>query len=287
MERRTFLARLGGAAVSAAWGAGAVSATAAAAGACEAFCFCVAADPHCNDGPGKGMEALGSGADRFMRCVAAMEALPPEDQPDFLLVAGDLHLKGFLPLLKDLRIPLHVTAGNHESSAADRKALREAFPQDFTLDGKPADYYSFTHKGARFISACDAGMGGEHIGGFCSENIQPRGQCEWLERELSAPEPLKILFTHIPTERNGEDREMHLNRNDSRWFNALVREKRPAALFFGHLHQPTEEYLMGDTRVWQVRSCCWNFGNAPIGFLHVRVGADGLTVREIITGTPA
>jgi hypothetical protein len=39
--------------------------------------------------------------------------------------------------------------------------------------------------------------------------------------------------------------------------------------------------------VWQVRSCCWNFDAAPIGFLHVRVGASGLAVREVITGTPA
>ena len=285
MERRDFLVRVGGAAVTAALAS--VPRAAAAGGAAESFCFCVATDPHCNEAPTSGMEALGTGADRFMRCVEQMTGLSAADQPDFLLVPGDLHLKGFLPLLPRITLPLHVTPGNHESSPDDRKALRQAFPADFSVDGKPADYYSFVHKGVRFISACTAGLGGEHIGAFASENIQPRGQCEWLERELSGPESRKVLFTHIPTERNGQDREMHLGRNDSRWFNGLIREKRPAAVFFGHLHQPTERYALGDTPVWQVRSCCWNFAKAPIGFLHVRMDASGLTVREILTGAPA
>jgi 3',5'-cyclic AMP phosphodiesterase CpdA len=232
------------------------------------------------------MEQLGTGADRLMRALERMAGFPAHDRPDFALVAGDLQLKGFLPLVGRLPLPLHVTAGNHESSPEDRKALREAFPADFVRDGKPSDYYSFVHKGVRFVSACNAGLGGEHIGTFSSENIKPRGQCEWLETELSRPEPRKVLFTHIPTERSGQDREMYLGRNDSRWFNALVRDKQPTAVFFGHLHQPTEEYRLAEARVWQVRSCCWNFNAAPIGFLHVRVDAAGVTVREILTGVP-
>lgn len=285
MKRREFFKQAGGVALAGALASSARPVTAQA--PAESFCFCVAADPHCLDGPTKGIEDLGTGADRFMRCVAAIEQLPAEDRPDFLLVAGDLHVRAFLPLIKDVPIPVHVTAGNHESSPDDRKALREAFPGDFALDGKPSDYYSFVHKNARFISVCDAGLGGEHIGVFCSENIRPRGQCEWIEEQLSMPEPVRILFTHIPTERNGEDQEMHVNRNDSRWFNALVQRTKPTALFFGHLHSPTEEYRIEETRVWQVRSCCWNIGAAPIGFLHVRVDPAGLTVREVITGTPA
>jgi 3',5'-cyclic AMP phosphodiesterase CpdA len=279
MHRRHFLSTLGGAAMAAA-----TAHRTSAAGPAEPFCFCVAADPHCNDVPAKGMEELGTGADRLMRVLDSIGALPAADRPDFLLIAGDLHLKGFLPLMPRFPLPVHVTAGNHESSVEDRKALRAAFPQDFVRNGKPADYYSFVHKGVRFVSPCTAGLGGEHIGTFASENIQPRGQCEWLEGELAAPEARKVLFTHIPAEREGADREMHLGRNDSRWFIDLVRRTRPEAAFFGHLHRPTETYRMGTTDVWQVRSCCWNFSAAPIGFLHVRVGPAGLTVQEIITG---
>jgi len=280
MERRDFLTRVGGAAVAAAFGGSVASAH----GAPEPFCFCVASDPHCNEAPTKGMTSLGTGADRLMRALDAMAAMPVAERPDFVIVDGDLQMKAFLPLVGRFPLPLHVTAGNHESSPEDRKALREAFPKDFTRGGAPSDYYSFVHKGVRVISACSAGLGGEHIGTFTSENITPRGQCEWLEAELSAPEARKVLFTHIPTQRDGLDTEMHLGRNDSRWFNALVRKTHPTAVFFGHLHQPTDSYTLGETTIWQVRSCCWNFNGAPIGFLHVRVGAAGLTVHEIITG---
>lgn len=281
MDRRDFLKGLGTAALAGAFAGGAARAAEADG---EGFCFAVVADPHCAEGPRKGMEALGTGADRFLRCVEAMKALPAAEQPDFVLVLGDLHTDAFLPLVKEVPYPLHVTFGNHESTPEQRKNLRDAFPGDFTVNGEPSDYYSFTHKGARFISLCDAGLGGEHIGTLCSENIRPRGQCEWLEAELSAPEPRKVLFAHIPVERNGGDREMHLNRNDSRWMNALLREKGPDALFFGHLHTPTEEYSNGKSRVWQVRSCCWNGGNAPVGFLLARMTPGGVSCREILTG---
>ena len=283
MHRREFMRRI-------ALGAGAVAANAAfgVASAAEAnpqsFCFCVATDPHCSEGPKEGLEALGTGVDKFLRALRMMEALEDDDRPDFVLVTGDIHPKALEGRLDGVKIPIHPVAGNHESDPEIRKLLRAMFPADFHIGGKPSDYYSFTHKGARFIGVCDAGKGGEHIGQFCSENIQPSGQCEWLERELSAPEPKKFVFAHIPPERHGEDRDMHMSRNDSRWFNQLVREKKPTALFFGHLHQPTEEYLEGESRVFVVRSCGWNFDKKPVGFLHVSVTQDGIKTREIETG---
>jgi Icc-related predicted phosphoesterase len=281
MLRRDFLSSMGGTAMAAAIGRPAPAAAAA-----EPFCFCVATDPHCNESPARDLAQLGTGPDRLMRVFERMAALPEADRPDFLLIAGDLQMKGFLPLVPRFTVPVHVTAGNHESSADDRKQLRAAFPGDFTRNGAPTDYYSFVHKGVRFVSPCSAGFGGEHIGTFASENIQPRGQYDWLDAELTAPEPRKILFTHIPTERDGADREMHIARNDARWFNDLVRRTKPEAVFFGHLHQPTTTYRLGATDVWQVRSCCWNFNAAPVGFLHVRVGPSGLDVREILTAAP-
>ena len=85
MHRREFLSTLGGAAVAAA-----AASRASAAGTADPFCFCVAADPHCNDAPARGMESLGTGADRLMRVFDHIGALPAEDRPDFLLIAGDL-----------------------------------------------------------------------------------------------------------------------------------------------------------------------------------------------------
>ena len=250
----------------------------------QSFSFCVATDPHCSEGPKEGLETLGTGVDKFLRALRMMEAIEGADRPDFVLVTGDIHPQALEGHLGSITIPIHPVPGNHESDPAARKALRALFPADFHLDGKSSDYYSFLHKGARFIGVCDAGKGGEHIGQFCSENIQPSGQCEWLESELSAPELKKFVFAHIPPERHGEDRDMHISRNDSRWFNQLVREKKPTALFFGHLHQPTEEYLEGESRMFVVRSCGWNFDKKPVGFLHVSVTQDGIKTREIETG---
>jgi len=96
-----------------------------------------------------------------------------------------------------------------------------------------------------------------------------------------------IVFAHIPPERTGADRNMYLSRNDSWWFNALVQKTGPEAMFFGHLHQATEEYRIGATQCFNVRSCCWNFNRGPLGFLLVSVDGDGLAVREIETGAYA
>lgn len=251
----------------------------------DSFCFCAIADPHCGEPPSSGLEKYGTGLDKFFAAIDAIKQLPERDKPDFVLLLGDIHVDAFGPRLPEVGMPIHATPGNHESDPLKRKALRALFPDDFKVNGQESDYYSFVHNGARFISMCDAGAGGEHVGQLCSENIKPSGQCEWLEQELSMPEMQKILFAHIPPEPAGKDRNMYLSRNDSRWFNALVAEKKPTVMFFGHLHQATAEYEIGTTRAFNVRSACWNSGKAPIGFMHVRISATGIQTREIYTGT--
>jgi len=244
----------------------------------------VVADPHCEEKVKPGIEEYGTGIDKLRLCFHAMEQMPKDEQPDFVLLAGDIHPWLLKDHVDDMTFPVHAIAGNHESTKERRNFMREIWPGDFMRDGKPTDYYSFVHNSVRFIGVCDAGCGGEHIGQFCSEAIVPRGQCEWLESELAKPEPRKIVFAHIPPQPGGADREMHINRNDSRWFNELVRKAKPEAMFFGHLHQLTKEYKIGATRCFNVRSCCWNFNNQPIGFLHIAMTQHGMTVREIETG---
>ncbi|MGI6460262.1 MAG: metallophosphoesterase family protein [Candidatus Hydrogenedentales bacterium] len=249
----------------------------------ETFSFCVLADPHCAEPAKEGIEALGDGVVKFARCLEQIQRLDPAERPDFVLAAGDIHPWALLERGVDCAMPVYAVAGNHESSRERRQQLRQAFGRGFELNGKESDYYSFVHKGIRFVAACDAGSGGDHIGHWCSEIITPSGQCEWLEQELAQPEPV-ILFAHIPPERNGADRHMYLSRNDSRWFCEVVEKHRPCAMFFGHLHRATEEYRIGETRCFNLCSCCWNADRSPLGFLHVRVTPDGLQVREIETG---
>ena len=254
-----------------------------AAGEPESFCFCVMADPHCADGPTPGLERFGTGLDRFLLAVRALDKLDAAEKPDFMLLLGDIHPATLKDRLGEIVLPIHATPGNHESDKEKRKLLRSLFPNDFHAGGEASDYYSFVHKGVRFVSMCDAGAGGDHVGHFCSELTEPSGQCEWIERELAAPEARKIVFAHIPLERNGEDVNMFMSRNDSRWFKDVVQRTQPTAAFFGHLHHATEEYKVGETRVFQVRSCSWNFNRVAPGFLHVRVTSEGLACREILT----
>jgi len=249
----------------------------------QPFTFAVVADPHCRESPKPGLEHMGTGLEKFVTCAERMAGLPEGQRPDFALVVGDIHPDALRGHLDRIAVPLHVVAGNHESGSA-KKALRAMFPGDFKRGDDEADYYSFVHKGVRFIGVCNAGAGGDHIGHFCSEDIRPRGQCEWLEEQLAAPERRKIVFAHIPPEPDNADRNMYLARNDSAWFQALIGRTQPEALFFGHLHRATSERRIGRTRSFIVRSCCWNGDRSPVGFMLVRVTPEGLDVTEVETG---
>lgn len=253
--------------------------------AVESFTFAVIADPHCAEDPKEAYKGCGNGVDKLLRCFDRMEELDAEERPDFALIAGDIHPVALKPHFHRIPLPVHAVAGNHEGSAESRGQLRAMFPEDFGAGDTARDYYSFTHKGVRFIGVCDAGAGGDHIGHFSSELIEPHGQCEWLEHELERPGERKVLFAHIPPLLEGGERNMYMGRNDSRWFVDLVERTSPEMLFFGHLHHATEAYLIGEARALNVRSCCWNFQDAPIGFLLVQVRPDTMTYREILTGT--
>ena len=280
MDRRRFFRQMG---MATGLGLGAVQIAQAgeAAGDRSAFTFAVVADPHCGEGPSKGLEGCGRGIDKFRRCLDAMASLPGDERPDFLLLLGDIHPWVLHKEQVVFPLPVHAVAGNHESTDEKRQILRDLFPNDFRHGDGWRDYYSFVWNGVRFIAVCDAGRGGEHIGQFCSESILPRGQCEWIEEQLAMPEPRKVVFAHIPTEPEGRDRNMYLSRNDARWFNPLIERTRPEAMFFGHLHRATQEYRIGATRCFNVRSCSWNFGEAPIGFGLVRVDGAGMHLREV------
>ena len=243
----------------------------------QTFSYAVIADPH--------FEERDSHRDQFLACFHACERFSGDGYPDFALVLGDIHLWAAGDAIDRAPIPLHVIAGNHE--IGKRKAeLRARFSEDFRVNGEPSDYYSFVHKGVRFIGICNAGSGGDHVGQLASSDFGPRGQCEWLESELGGPEEKKIIFAHIPPEPNGSDANMYMARNDSRYFNDLIHRTQPTALFFGHLHRPTHSYTIGASRLHVVCSCAWNFDNELPAFLLVRVYQCGLDVEEIATAKP-
>lgn len=246
------------------------------------FSFAVIADPHASEGPRDGLEQYGDGKTKFFHCIERIKNLPEDEKPDFILILGDLHFFAIADEVTGIDIPIHPIAGNHES-VAHKKQLREMFPNDFQINGVESDYYSFEHKGVTFIGLCNA-INPDHIGHLCSDQIIPRGQCEWLERELAKNDLPKIIFSHIPLEPNGQDKTPYLTRNDSRYLIDVIGKYKPNAIFFGHHHLETRQFKIDDCVITILRACSWNFRKAPIGFGIVKVSPEGFSLKEIITG---
>jgi len=242
----------------------------------EPFSFAVIADPHLSE---DNRQYAATGLEKFARVAEKIKALPTEAAPDFVLICGDLHVHRLAEALALLPVPAHVTPGNHESRKS-RQQLREMFPDDF--QGK--DFYSFTHRGCKFISLCTASCG-DHVGHLSSEDISPKtGQCAWLEKELAETTAHTFVFGHIPPHPEGKDLNMFLGQNDSRFVVELVRKFRPAALFFGHQHR-RRRFTIGESPVFVVRSCNWNGGfREPTGFLMVRVQKGSISTEIVETG---
>ena len=236
------------------------------------YSFLAVADPHLGENRG-GL----TGVEKFQLVIEKAATLSP--QPDFMLLLGDVHPGSLEPMLGDIGLPIHAIAGNHETTEA-RQQLREMFPDDF--HGK--DFYSFEHKDSLFIGLCDA-LVGDHVGHFDSEDITPPvGQCEWLQQQLAASVDYRhtFVFGHIPPEPQNNPSEMCLGQNDSRYLHEIVKQYQPTALFFGHLHRRVW-FSIDSVPVYGVRSCNWNFGGEPIGFLQVSVFPQRLEIYFIET----
>ncbi len=104
-------------------------------------------------------------------------------------------------------------------------------------------------------------------------------------KELNKQETHKIVFAHIPSHPQNADKNMYMARNDSIYFNELIRKTQPLGVFFGHRHRGTSEYQVGRTRLITLRSSAWNSGvnKAPQGFMLVDVTHTGISTREILT----
>jgi hypothetical protein len=242
--------------------------------------FCVIADPHCSEPVKKGYEKFGTARDKFNFALKHIKNLPENEKPSFIIVPGDIYFDRIEDLVDESGLKFYFVAGNHESVKA-KQYLRESFPEYFQVDGHESDYYSFIIESCRFVGICDA-IYPEHVGMFSSEQITPFGQSQWLEKELGKNEPIKIVFGHIPPHPKNGDKKMWLSRNDSLFFNDLIKRTQPTLMFFGHQHRPTIRIKTGKTNWFIVRSLSWNTDYAPIGYLNVRLNKDGAQIKEYL-----
>ena len=244
------------------------------------FTFAAMADPHCSDRGNPFHPAAGNGVAMYDTTIKKIMSLTGDRKPDFLLILGDIAVGAIQMQLRNPPLPIHVVHGNHVGTREAREQFRDLFPVDFTRDGKRCDYYSFVHKGVRFIGITDGGMH-DHIGHLCGQVIQPRGQCEWLLQEFQKEEKRKILFGHVPPHPQGKDVNLYLSRNDSRFLNDAVKKHPLLAMFFGHQHRKTRSYLIGQTPCYVVASSAR--GRGPLGFLLVQVTGASLSTEFVVT----
>ncbi len=154
------------------------------------------------------------------------------DRPDFLLHCGDMVASGtraqyddFLEGAEKLKMPLHVVPGNHDVRGEGRTCFAELF--------RDPPYYSFEHKGARFI------------GLDTSEGSIDSVQMEWLRGELAEDGP-KFIFMHIPLydPRPGGD-HCFLDQEQAAELEELFGASRVLAVFSGHVHMFSNAELDG------------------------------------------
>jgi len=270
----------------------AVTTVAFAGQATEDFTFCVIADPHSGEPAIHEKTEVtfpwhGDGVEKFWNVIETVNALKGDDQPDFVLIVGDIHAEVVADLFSCFSCPVHLIAGNHDTlPVGTRRTMRGLFPEDFQVNGQESDYYSFVHKGVRFIGICDADN--THTGTLSSPFINPEGQREWLELQLEIPGERKVIFGHVPTDPTGKGRVMYLNAEDSRFLNELVVRHRPVAMFFGHQHRATRKVIIGETPSFTVAASSWIFpagsSDSAVGFLKVRLSGDQVQTEFIKTG---
>jgi 3',5'-cyclic-AMP phosphodiesterase len=133
-------------------------------------------------------------AARTAAVVAAIAGLDPA--PAAVLVTGDVTQNGRAPeyerareLLAPLRMPVHVTPGNHDDPAA----LRAAFPP--AGDDAMAEFVQFSAPaGSARVVVCDSHEPGTDGGRLCERRL------EWLERTLAADRttPTVVAMHHPP-----------------------------------------------------------------------------------------
>jgi predicted phosphodiesterase len=250
----------------------------AAQGETPLFSFVIDADPHASidrDGERTGREKFGNVLEKVGR-------LSPK--PDFMLILGDVHGDALKDVLTGtgFNLPIHVVFGNADDKAS-RASLRRMFPQDFA----ETDYYSFTHKGCKFIGVCDA-IPGDHVGHLSSEFYRGLQQCSRLEEQLAEGNKSfdhTFAFAHIPLHPQGEEANYYLAVNDQRFLKHLVLKHEPTALFFGHLHR-LEQFAIGKTEVFSVHGSNWTNTLVPppydpIGFNVAHVYKDGVKLEFV------
>ena len=231
------------------------------------FSFVVVADTHVNQEEGKAQSPFpvnGLANARARYAFAEINRLDPA--PEFVLHLGDIvhpvpelpsfpvAVQRFKELAADLRVPLHLVAGNHDMGDKPLEWLPAGSVTSEYVDlyrshfGR--DYYSFDTRGCHFVvinaQVINSGLAVE------------REQREWLEADLRASAHKRtFLGIHYPPyicDRYEPSNYDNIDEPGRSWLLGLIEQHRSEALFAGHVHNfwydvhgETEIYLLPST----------------------------------------
>jgi 3',5'-cyclic AMP phosphodiesterase CpdA len=208
-----------------------------------------------------------------LRAVVA-DILAQEDAPRGVVIDGDLALKdgqpgdysrfaNLLGPLRDARLPLHLTLGNHDDRTHFRAALKAEPPADATVVDK---HVGVVGGGAVRFVLLDSLEKVDGTPGLLGER-----QLTWLAATLDADQkaPTLVFVHHNPSDKPGALTDTE----------ALMRVLRPRrqvkALVYGHSHR-WERAQDDGIHLVNLPAVAYTFADdQPLGWCRLRPGEDG------------
>jgi 3',5'-cyclic-AMP phosphodiesterase len=265
-SRRGFLARTAALTLTAGLWPGRVLAGDAAKGEAGDFDFIAVNDVHFNDPK--------LCAPWFENAFDAMKASAPK--AEFVLLSGDLttsanakEFGGIREALERLKLPVHVTPGNHDVTDDGQRTLFESyFPKRVN--------YALEHRGWQLFSLNSAES--------CATDHTsiPQDTLQWLDDNIKKFEPGKptIISTHYPLGRGLVYRPAKSDDLLKRFVKFNLQ-----AVFNGHWHGYTET-LLGEATVTTNRCCSRvrrNHDGSPLKGWFVCQARAGKITRRFVT----
>lgn len=217
--------------------------------------------------------------------VQQIQALPMK--PDFIVHTGDLisfqHDDAYLiaeAVLKELKVPLYFTTGNHDDPALLNKFSLFSKRTQLTDNPNSVSYY-FEFSGHLFI-VIDA----KHSDDANPSGVIPDLILDKLSSLLETTNQSFTLFTHFPPvsiDAPWMDRNLLIS-NGQTLHNLLVKHAtRSCGVFFGHIHQPLQIVVDAITYI-SAPSTTFQFGGWPTDdeiLSYNEGGAPGINLVSI------
>ena len=254
------------------------------------------------------LQPEGNAVEGFSKAIETINNLSPE----FIITGGDLIFDAlsqtegradslyslYLKTIKDIKIPLYNTLGNHEifglSKSSGIDPSHEYYGKKMFLNRIGKKYYAFDHKGWRFYILDSVGETEERgYYGFIDEE-----QIKWIAEDLAKIDksiPI-VISVHIPfitvqaqldrgsLAKNGQG----LVINNSKEVLDLYKDHNLKLVLQGHLHKLEDMYTRGIHFITggAVSGSWWNgpYGKTEEGFLLIKTESDQLTWEYIDYG---